>query len=359
MTVHESFSLHTFNTLKIPVQCDYFAAPTSLEECRELLSDSKFNAMKKFVLGGGANILFLHDYHGLVIHPVLKGITIVEETDDSVLLESASGELWHDLVTYAVEHNFGGIENLALIPGAVGAAPIQNIAAYGQNLSDTFESLTAVEIATGEVTEFTKEMCRFDYRGSIFKNEYSNKYLITSICLRLKKNPSINTEYWSKKHGSVGQELERLGNPPYTITSVYDAVVSLRTKKFPDMDQFGTAGSFFKNPLVSKAKLDELLQKMPSLQYYPAEELRYTITEHTNADTAEYYKVAAGGILDEGMRYAGKWGGNVGLYEKHALILVTNGKATGEEVQEFASKIQNDFYSYCGVELETEILYVK
>lgn len=359
MNIQESFSLQGYNTLKIPVQCDYFAAPTSLQECSEVLTDPKLRGVKKFVLGGGANILFLHDYHGLVIHPVLKGIRIIEQDEDSVLLEAASGEVWHDLVTFAVEHNLGGIENLALIPGSVGAAPIQNIAAYGQNLSDTFVSLSAIEIATGSVQEFTKDMCRFDYRGSIFKNEYRNKYIITSITIRLKKNPSINTEYWSKKHGSVGQELEKQGPGPYTIRSVYDAVVSLRTQKFPDMQKLGTAGSFFKNPLVTKAKLEELLQKMPSLQYYPAEELRYTITEGSHSDAAEYYKVAAGGILDEGMGYAGRWEGNVGLYEKHALILVTNGAATGEEVQKFAAKVQKDFYEYCGVELEQEILYVE
>ncbi len=352
----QSISLKNNNTLKIDVKADNVYILESMDDVNHLADNIDFRDEKYMILGQGANILFTDDFKGSIVQVAHNQIGTVDESDKYVVLAVDAGCSWHDLVTHTVSHGWGGIENMALIPGLVGAAPIGNIAAYGQNFSDVCESVTAFEYESGNIVEITAKDCGFVYRDSKFKNQWKNKYLILRVRMKLSKNPIVNEEYWSKKHGSVGDVLKEIAQEPYSVEDVFNAIIKLRTQKFPDMNMLGTAGSFFKNPLVHKDKLNELRNLVPNVQYYPVTGLHYI---DNKKDTAEdYVKVAAGEILDSGMNYKNLWKGNVGLYENHALVLVTNGKATGKEVDEFASMVQNDFQEYCGIPLEREVITI-
>jgi UDP-N-acetylmuramate dehydrogenase len=319
-------------------------------------NDEYIQTHKLLVIGDGANILFTRNFDGAVIKIATKEIRVTDEDDAHVLLEVDAGLEWHELVLYAVSRNLGGIENMALIPGLVGAAPIGNIAAYGQNFSDVCEKVTALELDTGKVREFAKGECGFVYRDSIFKNQLKGKFLILSVIIRLQKSPTTNTEYWSKKHGSVGDILAKSGPGPYTIRDVMEAVIAIRKTKFPDMTEFGTAGSFYKNPVVTRTEYERVNKLVPGVQYYPVKDLHYVKNDSGMKDAL--VKISAGDILDNGMGYKGLWIRNVGLYEKHALVLVTNGNATPDEVLAFADKVERDFYTFCGIRLEREVITI-
>ena len=352
----KNYSLKDHNTLKIDVKCDDYFFIESVEE----LKDDKLVSQKlkdaRLVIGDGANILFTKDFKGSVLQLAVDKISVVSESNTDVIVEADAGVVWHDLVTYAVSHNWGGIENMALIPGLVGAAAVGNIGAYGQCFSDVCIGLNAYKFETGTTFDFTSKDCEFSYRDSIFKHALKDTHLITSITIKLKKNPVISNEYWSKKHGSVADIVSKHVSGKPTIKNVFDAIITLRQQKFPDLNNVGTAGSFFKNPLVNKEQLVKIQVKLPDVQYYPATDLHYV--KYVRNSTDEYVKVAAGEILDKGMGYRGMWRGNVGLFEKNALVLVTNGKATGSEVDQFASTIENDFYNYCGIKLAREVITI-
>ncbi|HLG33436.1 MAG TPA: UDP-N-acetylmuramate dehydrogenase, partial [Bacteroidia bacterium] len=265
-TVKENFSLKRFNTFGVDVSCRYFTDIGSDKDVEQLIRDNKYKTFPKFVLGGGSNILFTKNFEGIILHNCFEGIGVVSVDDDYAFVKAGAGEVWHQVVLYCIEKNFGGIENLSLIPGYVGAAPIQNIGAYGGELKNIFHSLTAVDLSSGEQKVFSAEECRFGYRDSVFKREAKNKYMITDVTLRLNKKPVINTTY-----GAIEKELEQMKISSPTIRDVSNAVIKIRQSKLPDPKVIGNCGSFFKNPTIPIEKYDRLQKLFPDLVAYPAQ----------------------------------------------------------------------------------------
>ncbi len=356
MNIEKDFDLTDLNTLHVKARAKFFVEIKEESELQTLLALPEFKNNKKFFLGSGSNVLFTKDFEGIVVKISLKGKRVLEESDENVVIEVSAGENWHELVTYAVENNWGGIENLAYIPGTVGAAPIQNIAAYGENFSDVFESLTAWDVETGETKVFKKEECEFHYRDSIFKKGLKDKYIILNVRLKLSKNPELETSYYQTgiTRDSIQDELKKGGAGPYTIRDVYEAVVSIRKRKLPDPAQIPTAGSFFINSIVPREKYKELKNKFPELQAYPPDKMSAFSPNDPAILKEDYVKIATGRLLQE-LGWLGKWIGNVGVHDRHALVLVTNGKASGEEVLNFAHLIQEDYFQNFGIKLEIEV----
>lgn len=360
MNIIRNFNLKQYNSLKINATADFFAEFTNLQDLKEVITQKDFKNLKKFVLGEGTNILLTGNFNGLVILPKNNEISKIKETDSIAYVRVGAGKKWHDFVTYAVENNLGGIENMALIPGSVGAAPVQNIAAYGQNFSDVFYSLEAISLKTGQVKTFTKQECEFKYRSSVFKTKSKDKYVVCTITVMLNKKPKLNLDYWSYKHNSIMDVLKKstsVDRREYSLKDLYNAVVLLRTQKFPDISKIGCAGSFFKNPVVDRKTLVKITKKIPNIQYYPAKDLKYT----KNIDPLKEekkVKIALGQLLDEGLNLKGKWVGNVGTHAEHALLLVTNGNAKPNEVVSFAQDIKNKVFEEFGVVIETEVEYI-
>jgi len=335
MLIHQDYSLKRLHTFGIDVKAKLFAEIFSDEDLFEIISDKKLMAEPKFILGGGSNILFTKNFDGLVIKVSLPGIKKVGENEKSVLIEAGAGVVWDKLVTFCVSNNFGGIENLTLIPGSVGAAPIQNIGAYGQELSDTIESLKGIFIEDGTVKSFSKSDCNFSYRNSIFKKELKNKFIITSLRLKLNKNPIVNLTY--KKVEDEIQNL-KISNP--TITDLSKLVAKIRKSKLPHPDEIGNAGSFFKNPVVHYQKYLELVESHPGIISY---------------DVDKNFKKIAAGWLIENCGWKGRRVGNVGTHQKHALIIVNFGDATGDEVLDFSIRIIQAVELKFGIRLENEV----
>lgn len=357
MTIRENFSLKNHNTFRVDVKARYFIEVFSEEEIRDFIKDPKFKKFSIFIIGDGSNILFTKDFNGIIIKAFVLGRRIIKETDKYILLEIGSGENWQKTVNYAVNNNWGGIENLALIPGTVGAAAVQNIAAYGQNFSDIFYSLDAINLETGAIENFDKKMCEFGYRESIFKNRLKGKYIIIRSVLKLLKHPQIETSYYQIgiNHNSIKNELTKIAIEPWSIKDIYNAVINIRKRKLPDSLIVPNVGSVFLNPLVSSKKLLELKNKVPELQYYPAEHLLYKedlIKKSLN--NTDFMKIAAGRLFQE-LGWLGKWIGNCGVHNNHALIVVTNSKASGEEILKFINLMKQDFYENYKIELATEV----
>ena len=358
MKLLSDISLRDKNTLRLDVNAKYFAEVISSEGLQELMQSHEYKNSEHLVVGDGANILFTKDYEGLVIKMGIRGINKVDEYSNKVVVEANAGENWHNLVTYAVENNWGGIENLAYIPGTVGAAPVQNIAAYGQNLTDTFISLSAVNLDTGEKKTFTKEECQFSYRESIFKQELGDKYIITQVRLLLNKNPDLNTSYFETgstytKNASLKAELEAIKGPPYSIKDIYHAVINIRTKKLPDFKKIGTAGSFFKNPMVTWQRYQELRDSDPDLQWYPPDNLLYT-NDESAMKSNDLVKIPAGRLVDN-LGWKGKRLGDVGVYPFQALNIVNYGNATPIEVLDMVNRIHAHVLNKYDINLEPEV----
>jgi UDP-N-acetylmuramate dehydrogenase len=335
MLIHQDYSLKQLHTFGIDVKTKLFAEIFSDEDLFEIISDKKLMAEPKFILGSGSNILFTKNFNGLVIKVSLPGIYKVDENEKSVLIEAGAGEVWDELVTFCVSYNFGGIENLTLIPGSVGAAPIQNIGAYGQELSDTIESLKGIFIEDGTVKSFSKSDCNFSYRNSIFKKELKNKFIITSLRLKLNKNPIINLTY-----KQVEDEIQNLKISNPTITDLSKLVAKIRRSKLPHPDEIGNAGSFFKNPVVHYQKYLELVESHHGIICY---------------DVDKNFKKIAAGWLIENCGWKGRRIGNVGTHQKHALIIVNYGDATGDEVMDFSIRIIQAVELKFGIRLENEV----
>lgn len=333
--IQHDVNLTSYNTLHIEAKADSFLSITSREQLVSFFKESRDEFDELFVLGGGSNILFADNFEGLILHIAIKGREVVEETDEYIRLKIGAGENWHETVRYCVENGWGGIENLSLIPGTVGAAPIQNIGAYGVELKEVFQSLEAVEVKTGNLKTFHKKDCRFGYRDSIFKNELKGKFVVTGVTLTLSKNPEINTSY-----GAISRELERRDIQDPTIADISQVVMDIRNSKLPNPDELGNAGSFFKNPIVSRQKYEQLKMKYPSI---PGYELNAIET-----------KIPAGWLIEE----AGLKGlklGNAGTYKQQALVIVNHGGATGEEVVELSDKIRSSVEDKFGIELVPEV----
>ncbi|MFA6301362.1 MAG: UDP-N-acetylmuramate dehydrogenase [Candidatus Paceibacterota bacterium] len=353
MEIQKDHDLSKLNTFGIRATARFFVEVKSEEDLMALFKLPEFKESKKMFLGGGSNVLFTKDFDGIVVKISILGKKIQEENDKNILLEIGSGEKWHDLVTYVVNNNWGGIENLALIPGTVGAAPVQNIAAYGENFSDVFESLDGFNVENGKIDKFGKTECKFGYRESVFKKELKGKYIILKVRIKLSKNPQIETSYYQIgiTRDSIKEELQKITKVPYSIKDVYQAVVNIRSRKLPDPAHIPNVGSFFLNSVVSKKKYEELKKQVSELQCYPPDQLYYKGVAENNED---YVKVATGRLLQE-LGWLGKWVGNVGIHDKHALVVVTNGRATGEEVVNFTEQVKKSYFDRYGLKLETEV----
>ena len=331
MEIFKDYSLLDHNTFRINSVASSAVVINSEKELTECLKSIKVKNV--FILGEGSNVLFVSDYINVcVIINRIKGIKVVEKNNDEVIVESGSGVLWDDLVKYCVKNNFGGIENLSLIPGTVGAAPIQNIGAYGQELKDHFDSLTAVEISSGKKIHLNKDECNFGYRDSIFKKELKNKVIVTSVRLKLKTNPKINIVY-----GTIAKELESLGILHPTIEDVSNVIRKIRTEKLPDPKLYGNAGSFFKNPITTKDHYESLKKDFPDIVGYPENE------NHIKIPAA--YLIEKCGLKDIKI-------GNVGTYPTQPLVIVNYGNATGKEVFDFAQMIKQKVFEIFHVQLQ-------
>jgi UDP-N-acetylmuramate dehydrogenase len=334
LQIQENISLKPYNSFGIDVKASYFAEIFSEKDLIELFQDELVKSEKLLIIGGGSNVLFTQDYKGLVIKISIKGIQsgIIE---NKVRVTAGAGEVWNDFVNYCVEHHFAGVENLSLIPGTVGASPIQNIGAYGVELKDVFESCTAFEIKTGQVKTFNYSDCRFGYRESIFKGEWKGQYIITAVTFRLSSEAKINTSY-----GAIETELLNRGIEEPNIADVSAAVSHIRVSKLPDPSTIGNAGSFFKNPVIEKYEFADVVAKHPDVVHYPT------------AD--DKIKLAAGWLIEQ-CGWKGKVVGQTGTWKNQALVLVNHGGATGTEVYHFSEQIIDSVKSTFGVTLEREV----
>ena len=334
LEVQSHISLQPYNTFGIPVDAARFAIVRSVSEVQSLIKDGSLKE-KHLFLGGGSNVLFTADFDGLVIKNEIKGISVVREDNEFVWVQAASGEVWHDLVLYAVEHNWGGIENLSLIPGTVGAAPMQNIGAYGVELTHVFESLKAIDIRTGGEKPFLHSDCSFGYRESVFKHAEKGNYFIASVTLRLNKSPKLHVQY-----GAIQDVLRDSGVEQPTIQDVSRAVIQIRTSKLPDPKILGNAGSFFKNPEISADLYATLKEQFSDLLGYPASEGKI--------------KVPAGYLIEK-CGWKGKIVGNTGAHKNQALVLVNYGNATGIEIMQLARDIQSSVLATFGITIVPEV----
>lgn len=335
MTISKNYPLRGLNTFGLNVIARSFCEVSSEENIKELLKDASNREGTKFVLGGGSNILFTKDLDALCIHNKIKGIEKVKEDEDFVWIKSGGGVVWHELVMYCVEKNYGGVENLSLIPGSAGAAPIQNIGAYGVELKETFSSLEIVDLKSGEKKILTTDDCQFGYRDSIFKREYKNRFIITSVTLKLNKHPHFNTSY-----GAIENELKAMNVNTPGVKSISQAVINIRRSKLPDPVHIGNCGSFFKNPEVPEEKFLEIKKSNPDVVGYPT---------HSGK-----IKLAAGWLIEK-CGWKGKRIGNVGMHDKQALVLVNYGNASGKELYAHAQKVQLDVKEKYDVLLEMEV----
>ncbi len=335
MKIKQDFSLKKLNTFGVEVKAKLFAEVFSEEELKEILLAPELNKEQKLILGGGSNILFSKDYDGLVIKMSITGIKIKEEDETSVYVEAGAGVIWNDLVLFSIKNNFGGIENLSLIPGTVGAAPVQNIGAYGQELKNVLFDLKGFYKNNAVAAHFNKEECSFGYRSSIFKKELKDKFIITSVTLKLSKNPIPNFEY-----RPVKTEIEKQRLKEVTIKDVSEIICNIRKNKLPDPKEIGNAGSFFKNPEITNSKFEQLKKNFPDL-------VGYNVSD-------DKIKIPAGWLIEK----AGLKGireGNTGTHQKQALVIVNYGSAAGSEIKEFASTIKEKIYNDFGIELEEEV----
>lgn len=325
-------NLKEYNTFGISVNADRFAQFSSIEELQAILNHR--NGSDLLILGGGSNLLLTKDFNGLVIKNNIKKFEIITETTDFVIVESGAGENWHFFVLNCLEKGFGGLENLSLIPGSVGASPMQNIGAYGVEIKDVFESLSAYNIKTGELHFFNKEDCSFGYRESIFKTKVKGEYIILSVTFRLTKNPIVNSTY-----GAINEQLKIMGIKDPTIKQLSDAVIAIRQAKLPNPKIIGNAGSFFKNPIVNIFLLEKIQTLHPDIPNYPADNGR---------------KLAAGWLIEKA-GWKGKTFGACGVHKLQALVLVNYSNSTGKEIYELSSRIIEDVFEKFGVSLEREV----
>lgn len=331
-------SLQSMNSFAVEASTEKLFYIRDLDDILRWVDEA--NGQPFLILGGGSNVLFVKNPEMAVLKNELKGIRIVKESGSALVLEVSSGENWPDLVKYTVDQGWGGLENMALIPGSVGAAPVQNIGAYGVELKDRMLSLEYVDMQSAEIKDLKVEECQFGYRDSVFKRELKNVAFITKVRFRLtKKTHKLNYSYAALK-----QYFDQNSIVKPNIRDVYDAVVSIRTQKLPDPKELGNAGSFFKNPLISLEIYNRLALEYPSMPYYPAGEQRV--------------KLAAAWLIDKA-GWKGKRAGHVGTYEKQALVIVNYGDATGLEVFQFSAMVKASVFAMFGIALEEEVNIIK
>lgn len=331
----ENTSLKPFNTFGIEVSAAYYAKFNSVNSLKLLLQQNA--GLPIFILGGGSNVLFTKDYNGLVLKNEILGFKTIEENNTSIVIEAGAGMNWHSFVLKCIDINYGGIENLSLIPGNIGASPMQNIGAYGVEIKDVFEYLDAVHIKSGEVKRFHKSDCAFGYRESVFKRKLKGEYIICRVAYRLSKNKhKLNTSY-----GAIENELQNMQITNPTIRDVSNAVIAIRQSKLPDPKEIGNAGSFFKNPVVSQKKLEKLLDKYPSIPNYPS--------------TENKAKLAAGWLIEQAGWKGKTFDERYGVHKKQALVLVNYNDAKGQEILRLSEDIIADVAFKFDVHLEREV----
>jgi len=338
MIIHENFSLKNYNTFSIDAKARYFVEANSVKKLQEILGNNDYP--RKILIGGGSNMLLTNDIDALFIHVNLKGKWIVNESDDTVSVKVMAGENWHEMVLWTLENNYGGLENMSLIPGNTGTAPIQNIGAYGVELKDSFVSCEAIRIEDLQLITLTKEECKFGYRDSYFKNEGKDKFIITSVTFSLTKNKhKINSGY-----GAIEEQLERdaIKNP--TIKDISNAIIAIRQSKLPDPKVLGNSGSFFKNPMVSTEVFNEFISKHPEAPFYKISDL--------------IYKIPAGWLIEK-CGFKGKRFGDAGVHQHQALVLVNYDKATGKEILALASKIIEQVQNEFNITISPEVNIIK
>ncbi|PWI30954.1 UDP-N-acetylenolpyruvoylglucosamine reductase [Flavobacteriaceae bacterium LYZ1037] len=334
MQIKHNISLKPYNTFGIDVLAKQYISIESIEELKQVLSLNEYPDI--FILGGGSNMLLTKDIEALVMHINLKGITILSEDEDFVLIKANAGENWHEFVLWCLNNNFGGLENLSLIPGNVGTAPIQNIGAYGIELKDSFVSCNALHIATKTIRTFTKEDCRFDYRNSVFKQEEKGKYIICNVTFKLsKKNHTLHTSY-----GSISDQLSVMKIECPTIQDVSNAVIKIRQSKLPDPKKIGNSGSFFKNPVITKKAYLKLKENFQDIPGYPVSETEI--------------KVPAGWLIEK-TGFKGKQFGTYGVHKAQALVLVNYGNAKGSDILELSKLIQHTIKLIFNISIEAEV----
>ena len=331
MNITENISLRLFNTFGIDVSAHYFSSFSTQEELAELLT---MTPAAPFILGGGSNILFTRDIDGLVLKNEIPGIDLIHEDDEYLYVRSGAGENWHAFVLYCLQRGWSGVENLSLIPGNVGAAPMQNIGAYGVEIKDVFHELEAYDMNEQKVYTFTLNDCEFGYRESVFKRKYRDRFVILNVTFRLRKQPMFHTSY-----GAIREELDKMRVRTLSINAISQAVINIRSSKLPDPKQIGNAGSFFKNPTISNERFLSLQAIFPTIVGYPA---------------GGSVKLAAGWLIEQ-CGWKGFRRGDAGCHARQALVLVNYGKATGREIYELSEEILVSVEKKFGVVLEREV----
>jgi UDP-N-acetylmuramate dehydrogenase len=336
MVVQENIDLLPFNTFQISAKARYLTVISSIQEAQSLFRSEFFRSNPFLILGGGSNMLLTRDFPGLVAKNEIKGINVLEEDDDQVILKVGSGENWHELVMYCVSRDYGGLENLSLIPGTVGAAPMQNIGAYGVEIKDLLTNVEAINIKTGDVDNFSNAKCEFGYRESVFKHELRNKYFISSITLTLtKRNHRYNVSY-----GAINDVLREQFGGEISVRTISQAVITIRKNKLPDPRVIGNAGSFFKNPSVEKNVFDDLKTKHPAIPSFIGEN--------------GLVKIPAAWLIEQS-GWKGKTFDNIGVHKLQALVLVNYGGGQGEKIWDLAMQIQSSVKAKFNITLHPEV----
>lgn len=331
--IQNNVNLKPYNTFGISVLAKNYATFSSVEDLEKILAVHP--SENPLIIGGGSNIILTQDIDRLVLKNEIKGITVNEEDNEFYYIKVGAGENWHKFVCYAIENNWGGVENLSLIPGNVGASPMQNIGAYGVEIKDVFYSLEAYELKTGAVKTFDHSACKFGYRESVFKNEFKNQYIILNVTFRLTKKHTLNTSY-----GAIDLELEKMGVSTPTIKEVSQAVIAIRQSKLPDPAKIGNAGSFFKNPVVAKDIYTKILENFPDAPSYSIDD--------------NFVKIPAGWLIEKA-GWKGKDLGGYGVHTKQALVLVNYGDTPGQKIVDLSATIINDIATKFGITLEREV----
>lgn len=350
MKIYTNHSLKKYNTFGTDTKAKYFTKVKSVKQLKKILE--KYPEEKILLLGQGSNTLFVDDWDGLLLKIDLKGKEVVKKEGENIEIKVASGENWDKFVRYTVKKNYSGIENLVMIPGTVGAGVAQNIGAYGQEVIDTLVSIEALDTKSLKLRTFNPKECGFRYRNSFFKNEWKGKHIITSATFKLKKyekNKESTYKYQedlekNKLYEGLNEELKSFAKKPYVIKDVMNAVIKQREKKLPSLKEYGTCGSFFENPIVTKEKYERVKKQIPDLVSYPVNN--------------NLVKIPAGKLLDE-LGWKNKGERNVGVFEKHALCVVTNKEATGKEIYEFVKNMQEDVEENYGITLTPEVNIIK
>ncbi len=331
--IYENISLKKFNTFGLNVRADRLVTFKLEENAIYFFKQHKDSGHRCLILGQGSNLLFTSDFHGTIIHPEMQGITLEGKKGDEVIVSAGAGEVWDKLVESTVNNGMGGLENLSLIPGLVGASPVQNIGAYGAEVRNTIEKVRAISLEDGSVREFANSECSFGYRASIFKGELKGRYLITRVYFKLSTKPKLCLEY-----GSLKEEINKLGST--SLGNVRKTVIRTRQSKLPDPVLIGNAGSFFKNPVVSEPVVNKLKEEFPKIPVF--------------RDAAGGTKLAAGWLVEQ-CGWKGKRIGDAGVHERQALVLVNHGNATGQELFELSERIRNSVLEKFGISLDREV----